>query len=327
MRLKHTPLYKGLTKPSKAGPVWTGELRLNEKALTQPLQWKKPRTIFVNSMSDLFHEDMPDEWIDQVFAVMALTPQHTYQVLTKRAERMRDYLTSINDNDGGRLDGFRDALIEGAAQKIYADRTGEDPSMWLAVNLPLPNVWLGTSVEDQRRADERVWQLLETPAAVRFLSCEPLLGAIDLTNIVQSTSGDTEFTYDALNGAPDCELGERVDWVIVGGESGRGSRPMHPEWVRDIRDRCVESKVPFFFKQWGEWAPHTAYGGVFPLSKLGKLFCRDGNPPTFYALPSEMEEISSGLHGAFEVMRHVGKKAAGRLLDAKEWSQYPEREA
>ena len=179
-RLRHHPSRAGLTEASKSGPVWNGKVRLNADWLDQPLRWAKPRRVFVCAHGDLFHESVPDEWIDGVFAVMALAPQHQFQVLTKRPARMREYMASIDNNDGGRLHGFRHALVEGMAQKIHHERTSEDPSLWLAVHLPLSNIWLGVSVEDQERADERIPPLLETPAAVRFISAEPMLGPIDL---------------------------------------------------------------------------------------------------------------------------------------------------
>lgn len=251
-RLKLTKPYSGLTQDTKAGPVWTGEVRFIEERLTQPLKWRKPRRVFVNSMGDLFHEDVPEDWIDRIFAVMAVTPQHTYQVLTKRPERMREYMASIDDNDGGRVEGMRDALIEGNAQKIYAGRTGEDPSMWLAVHLPLPNVWLGTSVEDQTRADERIPALLDTPAAVRFLSCEPLLGPVDLRHVKETTG----LTFNALSRKIGISFrGVGLDWVIVGGESGPKARDMDPAWARDIRDQCKAAGVAFFMKQMARKVP------------------------------------------------------------------------
>lgn len=143
------PHYVGTTHKVNGNPVWTGKVALApDHILTEPLTWRAPRRIFVNSMSDLFHEDVPDGWIDRIFAVMALCPQHTFQVLTKRAGRMREYFASIDNGDGQRLEGFRDALIEGEAQALYAKlHPGEDPSMWLAVHMPLPNVWLGVSAE------------------------------------------------------------------------------------------------------------------------------------------------------------------------------------
>ena len=263
-RLKNNANYRGLTRDSKAGPVWTGEVRLLEERLAQPLKWRKPRRVFVNSMSDLFHEDVADDWIDRVFAVMALAPQHVFQVLTKRPERMREYMAGIDDNDGGRIEGMRDALIEGNAQKIYADRTGEDPSMWLAVNLPLPNVWLGTSVEDQARADQRIPALLETPAAIRFLSCEPLLGEVDLSRVGLWLCKHWK-NKDSLPHAPWCPddaskwwwkpqalrgPGQiKLDWVICGGESGPGARDMDPAWARSLRDQCASAGTAYFMKQ------------------------------------------------------------------------------
>ena len=186
---------------------WTGKMVLHDHRLDQPLRWKKPRRIFVNSTSDLFHENVPDEWIDRVFAVMALAPQHTFQVLTKRPARARDYMLAV-----GRC---RSWLYE-------SPPVAANPSVrW---RMPLPNVWLGTSVEDQATADARIPHLLATPAAVRFLSCEPLLGPVtpDLT---------------------------RIHWVIVGGESGPGARPMHPDWARGLRDQCEVAGVAFFMKQ------------------------------------------------------------------------------
>src|SRR4051812_3638671 len=163
-------LYAGLTKPSKAGPVWTGVVRqAPEHVLLSPLKRRKPTTYFVNSMSDLFHEDVPDEWIDRIFAVMALSPQHTFQVLTKRAERMRAYLTSCC------RDGIDFAMNE-MAPAHWCKRELQDYG-----DLPLKNVWLGVSAERQQEADERIPQLLQTPAAIRFVSLEPLLGPINLT--------------------------------------------------------------------------------------------------------------------------------------------------
>jgi protein gp37 len=221
--------YAGMTQESKAGPVWTGSVRLIEKALDRPLHWTRPRRIFVNSMSDLFHEALPYAAIDKVFAVMALAPQHTFQVLTKRAERMRDY-----------VGGFPDR------RAIFDSHSGLDYVTW-----PLPNVWLGVSVEDQERADERIPHLLATPAAVRFLSCEPLLGPIEFSDVSRRSDAIEQLGRRALAG---------IGWVIAGGESGPNARPMHPDWARSLRDQCAAAGVAFFFKQWGEYAPATAVG-------------------------------------------------------------------
>jgi len=233
---------------SKAGPVWTGNLALApEHIMTAPLRWKKPRVVFVNSMGDLFHEGVPDEWIDQVFAVMVLCPQHTFQVLTKRAERMRAWVRRYRDK----------SVVEGMD-------IGDGP---ITFERAFAHVWLGVSAEDQVRADERIPALLGTPAAVRFVSCEPLLGPVDLSRVCLVPQ------IDALGGAyvesgmpyvgewdvdgpyPADAQRRSLNWVIVGGESGPGARPMHPDWARSIRDQCEAAGVPYFFKQWGEWRP------------------------------------------------------------------------
>lgn len=196
------------------------------------------RRIFVCAHGDLFHEGVPDEWIDRAFAVMALAPQHTFQVLTKRAERMREYLSARN--------GMGNAALCAAINNIPYGL-----GVWHgALEMPLPNVWLGVSAEDQTRTDERIPHLLATPAAVRFVSLEPLLGEIDLRRVSVRRYG----LLDALtpgyftDGRPP-RLG--LDWVIAGGESGPSARPMHPDWVRSLRDQCTAAAVPFFFKQWG----------------------------------------------------------------------------
>lgn len=250
------PVYAGLTQPSRAGPVWTGKIAVNESTMLAPLRRKKPTMYFVNSMSDLFHESMPDEVIDRVFAVMALCPQHTFQVLTKRSDRMRSYLAAPFDRTG--------IMIEAANISQQTQRFLDFPTF------PLPNVWLGVSVEDQKRADERIPDLLATPAAVRFLSCEPLLGPVNLGQVpwpdhwprCECLQGDPR--YDVLNSTvycPSCCEGPermdapKLDWVIVGGESGPGARPMHPDWARSLRDQCDDADVPFFFKQWGNYLP------------------------------------------------------------------------
>lgn len=234
--------YRGLTKPSKAGPVWTGKVGIAEAKLLEPLRVKKPAKWFVNSMSDLFHEDVPDSIIDKAFAVMALCPHHTFQVLTKRSARMRGYMANprrpyliarrcldvvIADPRG------YGHLMESKAWPVASEGDPEDPSDITLKTWPLPNVWLGVSVEDQKRADERIPDLLATPAAVRWISAEPLLGPVDLT----------QYFYSPL------EMMRALDWVVVGGESGRGARPMHPDWVRSIRDQCADARVPLFVKQ------------------------------------------------------------------------------
>lgn len=239
------------TPDGRSAPRWTGEVRLNEAALDQPLRWRKPRRIFVNSTSDLFHEAVPYEWIDKVFAVMALCPQHMFQILTKRPERMLDYM---------HLNRRR---AEGIA-KHFPGLVGIEI---VGVRWPLPNVWLGVSVEDEVTAHVRLPYLVATPAAVRFASVEPLLGPLDLNPWLYIITHDDEGILAAADEdevpalewrepatiRPDEISQPRIDWVIVGGESGPRARPMHPDWVRKIRDQCNDAAVPFHFKQWGEW--------------------------------------------------------------------------
>lgn len=203
---------------------------LRPERLTEPLRWKKPRRVFVCSMSDLFHEDVPDQFIDQVFAVMVLRPDCTFQVLTKRPERMKSYMAAVY--------GRKRRLCDAAAYKMELGVLAGTVIARALGEGSIPNVWLGTSVENQATADERIPHLLQTPAAVRFLSCEPLLGSIDLA-------------YSCFNGADSFGTMPGIHWVIVGGESGPGARPIGTEWVRSLRNQCQSARVPFFFKQWG----------------------------------------------------------------------------
>lgn len=184
---------------------WTGKLELIKEKLGEPLRWKKPLRVFVNSMSDLFHEKVSVGWLDDIFRIMARCPQHTFQILTKRPGRMRDYM-----------------------------------ERWKPVEQVLANVWLGTSVEDQKTADERIPLLLQTPAALRWISAEPLLGDIQLP--------EEAFVCPANEPHPICPC---LDWVVVGGESGPGARPMDVEWARSIVAQCEERSVPVFVKQLG----------------------------------------------------------------------------
>jgi protein gp37 len=225
--------YSGLTVlNAKGGRHFNGVVRTHDDSLAIPLKWRKPRRVFVNSMSDLFHKDVPFDFIDKVFAVMALTPQHTYQILTKRPERMAEYFTRDD----------RHNQIELAAE-VVGPRRG-DPAMggkhWFRP-LPFHNVWLGTSVENQQAADERIPHLLKCPAAVRFLSMEPLLGATNLIGPWQKAQRTSDYTTATAN----------IHWVIVGGESGPKARPMNVEWARSIVRQCKAAGVPVFVKQMG----------------------------------------------------------------------------
>jgi protein gp37 len=306
--------------------TWNGTTRLVESALAIPLRWKKPRKIFVCSMSDLFHENTPFEWVDKVFAVMALCPQHAFQVLTKRPERMREYLQTRTSMDASARYGrapqwyqkLTDWLDEGAGGFLGNggawDRCHAAAEM-LHLEQPLPNVWLGTTAEDQQRYDERIKYLLACPAAVRFLSLEPLLGAIDLklrhaalTDIMDADPkreprlrGSYPFSGCGLDDHAITRRHHMLHQIIAGGESGPKARPSHPDWFRSLRDQCAAAGVPFLFKQWGEWGPSCNHG-----------FGDDG------------VRGKAQVTLAPYLMYRVGKKLAGRLLDGVEHNAFPE---
>jgi protein gp37 len=248
--------YQNDGDPRTSGPGFG--ITAHRDALEAPLSWKKPRRVFVNSMSDLFHARVPVEFITDVWRVMEMTPQHTFQVLTKRPERLAQVLA-----------------------KVY----------WvLGRTEPLPNVWLGTSVENQKYADLRIPALLTAPAAVRFLSMEPLLGPVDLWGPIVPGRGRPKLTY-WLDGRPgwgpdqtddrgrvfqEMAVGPRLDWVIVGGESGSGARPMDPAWAAGLVEQCQQSGTAVFVKQLGSvWARDTAWGGK---TVAGHGDTKGGNP-------------------------------------------------
>lgn len=225
------------------------KVTLHPDRLEQPLHWKKPRRVFTCSMGDLFHPDVPFDFIQQVWGAMLESPHHKFLVLTKRPERMKDFL---------------DRWLAGG----IAMKSGRYTS----------HIWLGVSCSTQEDLDKLIIPFLHVKAAVKFISFEPLLGPI---------SRDISKEY--------------FDWVIVGGESGPKARPMHPEWVKSIRDQCVAAGVSFFFKSWGEWAPDCFCGfnatcKTIPRPEPGKLGC----------------------------MFRCGKKKAGRELDGRVWEEFPE---
>jgi protein gp37 len=287
---------------------------LHPQRLGAPLRWRKPTTVFVNSMSDLFHKDVPDEYIAAVWCSMAWTswwnrgdvgwrgraakPVHTFQVLTKRHARMRSWVSGWGERDQ------RVAWIEAARDRGWCDHEDvRDAALMPAV---LDNVWLGMSVEDQKRAELRIPHLLETPAAVRFLSCEPLLGPVDLGPwTVPDATGTTPCIPD-------------LHWVIAGGESGHGARPMHPAWARQLRDQCAVSGVAFLLKQRGAWTWDQPEGWRGYRDSSRDTFRPDG---TRYR-PTEPDMLLDP-----DMITHyrVGKKAAGRLLDGELHDAMPER--
>lgn len=369
-RLSGHPSRKGLTLDTKSGPVWTGEVRLNRAWLDAPLRWKRPRRVFVCAHGDLFHESVPDAWIDAVFAIMALAPQHSFQILTKRAERMRTYMSGRPGKlarfmiDEYLIDGKANGYIVRADWPVSSIGSIDAPEDVTMRQWPLPNVWLGVSVEDQKRAEERIQHLLETPAAVRWISAEPLLGPIDLNCLTLSGDGEMDAVHpwsweqeeanwvdtsdawetdfeDHFGHEPGAKRGPMhpvLDWVVVGGESGANARPMHPYWARALRDQCAAAGVAFLFKQWGQWAP------ICEMSEEAVDACFDPPPAHSPDASRRLRVDQCVLHGdgrrfdgramyerpAFEQGSHamtmmaIGKKAAGRLLDAIEHNAFPQ---
>lgn len=329
--------YAGLTRMRPGGPVWTGTIRVREDLLTWPLFRRNPRRIFVDSMSDLFHENLATATIDVLHAVIAVAHWHRFLVLTKRSERMRAYysdpetprrialeihrLSSVilpnvgsppipGSSSGTGAPGAspspsRNPAAAGSAStqrrwgaglsrvKYRAPEPGDTDIRPIGLDpWPLPNLWPGISVEDHDRMG-RIRDLLQMPAAMRWVCFEPLLGPVRPEAL---PVGDGYF--DALSGGHYAVDGRGrvvpiagpawrpLDWVVAGGEIGAGARPMHPDWVRGLRDLCSTAGVPFFFKQWGEWAPA-------PDERFGQRMVR------------------------------LGKHAAGRLLDSRSWNQMP----
>lgn len=232
---------EGIARRFAGGPAFPNgfDVTLRWPQVTDPMRWRKPARVFVNSMSDLFHDDVPDDFIARVFAVMAATPQHTYQVLTKRHGRMRSLLSSGRFADDVQEEVFSSLDLNDDAIDQVQRRE------W-----PSGNVWLGVSVEDQKRADLRIPALLDTPAAVRFLSCEPLLGPVDL-HWCDGVDAIAQDWYGTPGGAGTGAPHPLVDWVIIGGESGPGARPMGLDWAGRIVQNCADAGVPVFVKQLG----------------------------------------------------------------------------
>ena len=242
------------------------KVTLHPDKLDEPLRWRKPSKIFVCSMGDLFHEDVGFDVIRRIWAVMTTARQHTYMILTKRPERMKQFFKWMQKQE-------------------------------FKVETSWDNIWLGVTAENQQRADERIPILLQIPAAKRFVSVEPMLGPVDLLNlkydndILDTLAGE----YLSTDGSESYVPWDKLDWVICGGETGQGARPMHPDWVRSLRDQCQQAGTPFFFKSWGDWYPDRK--GIY--------------------------DCSSSVIFEDTVVHHVGKKNSGRVLDSVEWNEYP----
>ena len=298
-RLEHRlgqPKYAGTTKwmgqpdGTTGEPRWTGLVALWESVLDQPLCWKRPRRIFVNSMSDLFHERVPAEWIEKIFEVMRLAKQHTFQVLTKRPGKMHRLLTGQWPHD------MRDGDAAAASRLLRMQ--------------PLPNVWLGVSVEDQATADERIPLLLQTPAAVRWVSYEPALGPVDFTAIryvdelaecrwgvlgrehwVENSDSPSAYENDVPG----------LDWIVIGGESGQGARPFDLAWARQTVAQGRAAGVPVFVKQLGA-VPYemrekigNVSGTPFSEGERLRLVDRKGGDPAEWPEDLRVREYPKGV--------------------------------
>ena len=362
-RLKDAPRYQGLARMTPSGPRWAGEVRYVPEALDQPLRWHRPRMIFVNSMSDLFHERVPDEWLDEIHAVMLAChlfenrAGHIFQILTKRTKRMRDYYLSRTPaehlkawavaGNGWIQTDDPDVLFSEAVEWQCSAKWDPETSVALSSpepwshpeNLfPLPNVWLGTSVENQEAADKRIPILLDTPATIRFLSCEPLLGPIDLTS-VRNPGGDAWPRFNVLQRWTNGETTTGIDWVIAGAESGPNARPCHPDWARSLRDQAAVAGIPFFWKSWGDWKPFSEMSEeeslrLYVSNRKAKEWEDQAILDDIWGkrcvVPTRMLQFD-GNEGAYVIDGHVaylmykvGKKAAGATLDGREWRQMPE---
>ena len=282
---------------------------LHPDKLDQPLKWKKPRMIFVCSMGDLFHDDVPNKFIYDVWDVMVLNKQHIFLVLTKRPDRMKSFIEKLMTNRMNYASTFGNTL-EGKEARRWAQK-------------PVQNIWLGVTAENQQRADERIPILLQIPAAVRFISVEPMLGSVDVSYYLSYCGScnapinkmDPSWRWNGICWEHKCPSNHPllgyfaaytgVDWVICGGETGPGARPMHPEWARSLRDQCQAAGTPFFFKQWGKY---------ISISQM----------------PEDTYRAWDIHHGTEVGWEHdkpvwkVGKKFAGRLLDGREHNEYPE---
>jgi protein gp37 len=312
-RLRHLPAYQGLAEHGR----FNGQVRLLPERLSWALHWRAPRRIFISDMADLLHAKVPDSHVARTFVLAALTPRHTYMFPTKRHGRLRSLL-----NDHRRWSA---ALTE-ALDWVVANADGPLPAgdvdaayRWIATRelatdpvAPLPNMWIGVSAENQEWADIRIPALLDTPAAVRWVSAEPLIGPVDLS------------AYLATGG---------LHWVVTGGESGKGARAPHPNWFRSLRDQCAAAQTAFWFKQWGVFAPA---GPVFESGEntadfdpdmvevqgTGCAVEPDGSQPVHWTSRSVQIDATPSLNAWW--MSKVGKKAAGHELDGQVWQQLPE---
>ncbi|MFX4261274.1 DUF5131 family protein [Pelotomaculum propionicicum] len=289
--------YGGLTE----GSQWTGQIRLLEKNMDLPSRVQKPTVWAI--WNDLFHEDVPDAYILRAFNLMGYCPQHTFILLTKRPERMKEFIDRLYCNHYN---------ICGPTRMEFELK----PTPFFTKYQPLKNLWLGVTAENQKQANLRIPILLQTPAAIRFASVEPMLGQVDLRNlkydgdILDALAGE----YLSTDGSEAYVPWNNLDWVICGGESGPGARPMHPDWARSLRDQCQAAGVPFFFKGWGEWLPVAA-----PRIGIKEYLIMDADGKSYRGGWSD----AMSTEGDIWAFARVGKQVAGRLLDDYKWDQFP----
>jgi protein gp37 len=328
---KMSERYAGVVEKTPAGNLnWTGKVNVANEAIDKPLRKKKPTKYFVNSMSDLFHEAVPFEVIDKIYAIMGRCQHHVFQILTKRPERMLEYYKS---------DPYQRILSH-----AYALNLSKGHSLGAGIDNPntpgawgWEHVWLGVSVENQQTANERIPLLLQVPAAVRFLSCEPLLGPLRLDQLIREEEHyawvDNCLTGFKAHGAGGW-YDNKIDWVIVGGESGAGARPLHPDWVRSLRDQCQKTGTRYFFKQWGEYYTHSYLSGSGqPHFRMftnmqhwvdkAQTWVRGGRCISIDGRKCKSGKDFKECAYPVVIMDKVGKKKAGRLLDGREWNEFP----
>ena len=309
---------------------------LHPDKVGKPLKWITSRKVFVCSMGDLFHYDVKDDWILAVFVAMGLTyrntgemkeispghkvaihePKHTFMILTKRPERMKNFILRLLSKE---VDEEWDKKAHIIATNLAANDGSPLPGNAIFtfggwVNDGMPGLWLGVTCENQEQSDKRIPVLLQIPTAVRFVSVEPMLGPVDLT---------PWFPWDShrkgISGyMPNPDYKQGLHWVVCGGESGPGARPMHPDWARGLRDQCVAAGVPYFFKQHGEW---QQVGECMNSVDDAKFYKKANDKSNFQILN---REGGCGFHGLDSIyMKRVGKKKAGRILDGRTWDEFP----
>jgi protein gp37 len=310
-------------RPPTSGPGFG--VAMHPDLLGLPLTWREPRCVFICSMSDIFHPRVSDGFLAELWAVMALTPQHTYRVLTKRSKRMRALLSRPD---------FQARMAEAVGRLgLWSDPDVVYDTV-LAAPWPLPNVSMGVSAETQARAEERLPDLMATPAALRWVSAEPLLGPLDLAEWLRPWPGycqtcGAKLARPTASRCDDCGRSDyddgdadprqfaRLDWVVAGGESGGHARPAHPGWFRSLRDQCQQVGVAYFFKQWGRWGPPT---GQTTPSGATALVHWDGR----WQPMKDTRSPARGTPLATVMQRHAGKHDTGNELDGQRWEQFPE---